>query len=412
MNSIENLLIAPIKSFDREGFNNHLKNLSVNERKKLISGICSNKFSSIYLKYIHSEKIDDLFKEDELLILKNHADRFQIQNLEIIKEVLHIDKIFKENKLNPVYLKGVALMNEYDDISLRPSNDIDILFNEEELFNAFEILKKNGYKEFSSIRLSESELKDYSKENHHLPELCRDTKIMIELHHRVTSYQDFENCPVSQKILNEKISFDFYGIKIFKPHINDIIIHLILHYSLQNFFNNTLRIFFDIYQIDKKYNIDWEEIFYAYENEKIKKAILLTLGVLNLDFKLIKDLDSYKNFFLMDFPSEEIIKICSKRTFDLDKKNIEPKTLLMIDQSNSLISIFKVIIKSILNTKKDAIRENRITEKNHIKIIYFSVIKFFEKIKINSLSVIQLIIKKGEISKDYYSTKKIQKWLN
>ena len=412
MNSIENLLIAPIKSFDRESFNNHLKNLSVNERKKLISGICSNKFSSIYLKYIHSEKIDDLFKEDELLILKNHADRFQIQNLEIIKEVLHIDKIFKENKLNPVYLKGVALMNEYDDISLRPSNDIDILFNEEELFNAFEILKKNGYKEFSSIRLSESELKDYSKENHHLPELCRDTKIMIELHHRVTSYQDFENCPVSQKILNEKISFDFYGIKIFKPHINDIIIHLILHYSLQNFFNNTLRIFFDIYQIDKKYNIDWEEIFYAYENEKIKKAILLTLGVLNLDFKLIKDLDSYKNFFLMDFPSEEIIKICSKRTFDLDKKNIEPKTLLMIDQSNSLISIFKVIIKSILNTKKDAIRENRITEKNHIKIIYFSVIKFFEKIKINSLSVIQLIIKKGEISKDYYSTKKIQKWLN
>ena len=412
MNSIENLLIAPIKSFDREGFNNHLKNLSVNERKKLISGICSNKFSSIYLKYIHSEKIDDLFKEDGLLILKNHADRFQIQNLEIIKEVLHIDKIFKANKLNPVYLKGVALMNEYDDISLRPSNDIDILFNEEELFNAFEILKKNGYKEFSSIRLSESELKDYSKENHHLPELCRDTKIMIELHHRVTSYQDFENCPVSQKILNEKISFDFYGIKIFKPHINDIIIHLILHYSLQNFFNNTLRIFFDIYQIDKKYNIDWEEIFYAYENEKIKKAILLTLGVLNLDFKLIKDLDSYKNFFLMDFPSEEIIKICSKRTFDLDKKNIEPKTLLMIDQSNSLISIFKVIIKSILNTKKDAIRENRITEKNHIKIIYFSVIKFFEKIKINSLSVIQLIIKKGEISKDYYSTKKIQKWLN
>ena len=56
----------------------------------------------------------------------------------------------------------------------------------------------------------------------------------------------------------------------------------------------------------------------------------------------------------------------------------------MIDQSNSLISIFKVIIKSILNTKRDAIRENRITEKNHIKIIYFSVIKFFEKIKINS----------------------------
>ena len=412
MNSIENLLIAPIKSFDRESFNNHLKNLSVNDRKKLISGICSNKFSSIYLKYIYRANVDDLFYEDELSILKKNVNRYQIQNLEIVKEVLHVDKIFKENNLNPVYLKGVALMSEFDDISLRPSNDIDILFNKEEVFDAYEILKNNGYKEFSNIHLSKSDLKDYTKENHHLPELCRDTKIMIELHHRVTLNQDFENCPLAQKIINEKMLFNFYGIEIFKPNLNNQVIHLILHYSLQNFFHNSLRIFYDIYQIEKKYEIDWEEIFQSYENKKIRRAILLTVGVLNRDFKLIKDFDSFKSKFLVDFPSEEIIENCFKRTFDLNKKNIHPKTLLMIDQSNSFTSIFKVIFKFIFNIKKMAIRDNRITEKNYIKIFYFSVIHFFKKIKISSSSVIQLMIKRGEIFNDYFSIKKIQKWIN
>lgn len=412
MNAIENLLIAPIKSLNREIFNNHLKNLNYIERKKLITGICNNKFSSIYLKYIFSEKIDVLFTKSELSILKNHANRFQIQNLEIVKEVLHIDRIFKENNLSPVYLKGVALMKEYEDISLRPSNDIDILFKEKEVFKAYEILKNNGYMEFRNIQLSKSELVKFSKEKHHLPELCRKTRIMIELHHRVTSVQDFEKCPLSQKIFNEKVSFDFYGTRIFKPSLNDLITHLILHYSIQNFFNNSLRIFFDIHQIKKNYNIDWEGVIQSHKNNKLKKAILLTLEILNRDLKLVKDFESFKDKFFIDFPSDEIIKVCIKKTFDLDKKNIHPKTLLMIDKSNNFISIFKIIINSILSTKEDAIHDKRITKKNHIKILYFSLIKFFEKINTYFSSVIKLIFNQGKISKDYHDAKKIQKWMN
>ena len=291
-------------------------------------------------------------------------------------------------------------------------NDIDILFKKEEVFVAFEILKNNGYKEYRSIQLSQSELIQYSKESHHLPELCRNTNIMIELHHRVTAIQDFEECPLSNIILNEKIPFNFYGIRIFKPNLNDLIAHLILHYSFQNFFNNSLRIFFDIYQIEKNYSIDWEKVIQSYDNNKLKKAILLTLGVLNQDFKLVRDFESLKNKFLNDFPSDEIIEICSNKTFDLDKKNIHPKTLLLIDGSNGFISIFKIIIKSILNTKKDAIHDKRINEKNHIKILYFSIIKFFEKIIFYFSSVVNLITDRGKISKDYYNAKKIQKWIN
>ena len=145
---------------------------------------------------------------------------------------------------------------------------------------------------------------------------------------------------------------------------------------------------------------------------QLKKAILLTLGVLNQDFEIVKDFESLKNKFLIDFPSDEIIKICSKKTFDLDKKNIHPKTLLIFDRSNNIKSVFTIIIKSILNSKKDAIHDKRITKKNHIKILYFSIIKFFEKIILYFSSVLKLITNRGKISKDYYNAKKIQNWMN
>ena len=86
--------------------------------------------------------------------------------------------------------------------------------------------------------------------------------------------------------------------------------------------------------------------------------------------------------------------------------------MLKIEHPNNFISIYKVIIKSILNSKKDTIRDKRITKKNHIKILYFSIIKFFEKIKIYFSSVLKLVTNRGKISKDYYYVKKIQKWIN
>ena len=118
MNSIENLLIAPLKSFDRENFSNYLNSLSIDERKKLISGICSNKFSSIYLKYIYSAKINDLFNKDELSILKNHSDRFQIQNLEIVKTDSDNGFIFVKGSI-PGSKGGWVILNDAKKIPLR-----------------------------------------------------------------------------------------------------------------------------------------------------------------------------------------------------------------------------------------------------------------------------------------------------
>lgn len=412
MNSIENLLLAPLKSFDREVFNDHLKNLSLRDRKKLIKGICINKFSSIYLNYINLKKINNLFNLDEIQILKSHSKRLQVQNLEIVKEVLHLDKIFKKYHLSPVFLKGVALMDEYEDLSLRPSYDIDILLKEEELFKAYLILKDHGYKEYNNIELSEDELKKYSKKNHHLPNLSRNTNINIELHHRVTSIRDFEKCPLSNNIFENKVTFNFHGVTILKPNLNDLIIHLILHYSLQNLFNKSLRIFFDINQLEKNYTIDWEEVYFSIENVKLQKAILLTLGVLNKNLKMSKSFDSFQNKFSENFPSDEVVEVCSEKSFDINESIIHPIILAKIVKSDSFLSIFKEVLIIIKNSKKTVVQERGIAQEDNLKILFFSIILFLRRIKIYSLTTLKLIFKTGKVSKDYNGIKKIQKWIN
>ena len=52
------------------------------------------------------------------------------------------------------------------------------------------------------------------KDKNHLPHLRRNTNITIELHNRATLPQDFKDCPLSNKIIRNQRSIDFYGENI------------------------------------------------------------------------------------------------------------------------------------------------------------------------------------------------------
>ncbi len=412
MNSFEKLLFAPLKSFDKNVFSKNINNINFQERKNLLNTIILNKYSPIYLNYLNSKKINNLLTENEILLLQNQSQRFQIQNLEIIKEVLHIDKIFKKHNLSPVYLKGIALINEFEDISLRSQFDIDILFSEEEIYKAYKVLKDSGYSEYRTIKKSLNQLKDYSKTHHHLPELRRRTNIMIELHHRVTSSDDFKICPLTEKIFNNKESFDFFGAKIFKPSRNDLLVHLILHFSVQNLFCNTLRVFFDIDQIEKKYNVDWIKIYNSFENVKVKKAILLSLGIFNRNFSMTNNFVEIKDKFSENFPSDTIVDNCYNQAIKLNKTKIPIRTLSNIAKKKNFKSFLNEISSSTFLNKEDVIYKAKSSNSNILNINYAYLILFFKRINLYFFSVIKLIFRKGEVYDDYKKIQKIQNWIN
>ena len=67
-------------------------------------------------------------------------------------------------------------MGEYDDISLRPLVDIDILFEREEIFSAYQVLKENNYQGLF-INYPRKYLETYIESNHHLLRLTTQSNI-------------------------------------------------------------------------------------------------------------------------------------------------------------------------------------------------------------------------------------------
>ena len=412
MNSFENILLAPLYNLDFADFKKSLSEISKQDRKKILNTIKSNKYSSIFLKYLSERKMYNLFTKDEITALEIESKRYQIQNLEIVKEVLNIDKIFKKNNLNPVYLKGVGLFHEFEDISLRPSNDIDILFSEEEVYKAYKVLKDNGYEEFRTTPKSEDQLKDYAKKHHDFPELCRNTNIMIELHHRVTAPSDFDMCPLRDQIFKNKIMFNFYGINIYKPNINDLLIHLILHFSIQNFFENQIRIFFDISQIEKNYNIEWNEVYSSVDNAKIKKAILLSLGVFNYNYEMTNNFESIRNKYSEIFPENDIINDCFHRILRINGSNFPIKRLQIISSTENYYDYLSAIFNRIFISKDDIVYVSRLKKTNLLTLIFHLVINFIKRVNFYLIDSIKLIFKKGKVYREYENVRKIEKWIN
>ncbi len=413
MNLVDKILLAPINYLNREEFIKIFQKFSYSDRKFFLKKILYDKFSPVFLNYINDNQLQDLFDVNELERLTNQSKRFQIQSLEIVKEVIYINKLFKKKGLNPTFLKGVALMGEYSDISQRPAVDIDVLFDDEEVFDANEILKKNNYKGLF-FDYSREDLKKYMKDKNHLPHLRRNTNITIELHSRATLPSDFKDCPLSNKIIRNQRSIDFYGENIFVPSTNDLIVHQLVHFSLNSNFKHLLRVFSDIAQIEKNYEIDWNKIYEENKDRKIRKALSLSLEVLNYNQKSTNSFIDLRKNYKDFFPVEETILSAYKKTFGLKIKEekISKNSLHEIGKSNNVISFFKIVYLKILPTKNVLVSKYKISNPNNFKIIYFSIFSLFSRIVRYTPIVMSMFFKRGLFFDNFKHIKETEDWLN
>lgn len=413
MNLRESLLLSPVNNLNPEVFKKNFKDILPADREFFLKKILYDKYSPIFLNYVNNHKLQYLFNEKEITDLKNQSKRFQIQSLEIIKEISYIDSIFKKNNLNPIYLKGAAIMKEYDDICLRSAADIDILFEGEEVFDAYRILYDNGYKELKSIYRSRDKLFDYAKNHHHLPELCRDTNIMIELHHRVTSHLHFDYCPLSKRIIDNKRLINFYDSNISVPSIEDMVVHQLIHFVINSNFNHLLRTFSDINEIEKKYKIDWNKIFSINKDKKIRKALCLGLEVLNFHFTLTNDFISLKNRYKNYFPPTEIILEAKKNTFRLKKEtNLHESFIYELGKKSSFINFSKKILTHFFYSNDKIIAKYKISKPNYLNLFYFQILSIISRFKAYNFTILSLLFKKGIAFEEFKRVKKIEEWLN
>ncbi len=102
--------------------------------------------------------------------------------LQLTGEMESLDKVFKENDIEILFLKGPPVAYDlFGDISLRMSKDLDILVREEELEKAESILFSLGY-EKEEIPTVLNEIK---WRHHHIAYYHPRKKIQVEIHWRL-----------------------------------------------------------------------------------------------------------------------------------------------------------------------------------------------------------------------------------
>ncbi|SES10106.1 nucleotidyltransferase domain-containing protein [Salipaludibacillus aurantiacus] len=103
--------------------------------------------------------------------------------LHLCGETAFINKLFTENNIRLLFLKGPHLARElYGDYSLRTSNDLDFLIQGQDLETAEKLLEKHGYEKEDYIR---TVLNDWKWRHHHVTYYHPDKGTKLEVHWRL-----------------------------------------------------------------------------------------------------------------------------------------------------------------------------------------------------------------------------------
>lgn len=379
-------LIQKILNDDGLRFRETLLKLNSKEKNYFEKIILENKISAIFLKFISKNDLVDLFTNSFIENCTFQQNRFQLHSLEIIKEVHHINKVFTKEGLTPIYIKGIALQNEYEDISLRPLVDIDVLFKESEILRAYELLHHNNLlNDKEKQHLNKNNLSHFFKYQHHI-EVKTKNNISVELHHRVTKSNEkkFINCPISSQFFDDFRSINYHGMEINIPSIENTIIHQLCHFSLNNDFYGLLRTLTDINKLIYSYEVNWKDIILKYESKKIRKALCLSLDIFHLNKIQIKNFHKIKKKFPAYFPDKNILKEAQVKLYSGSNKKINGESLYSAIFGYGHDSIKDILKRTFFPNKEALIYKFKIQNPNKYKLlnIYLRYLcKQFFKIK-------------------------------
>lgn len=224
------------------------------ENKKLVLDISRSFFiSGFILRSCHfSKRHKDLVEQ---LKVQRKAQLFK--QMAVKNDLNNIARSLNKKGLKHVFLKGVALNEDGIYLSgIRFSRDIDLLVRLDSLDEAYDALKLLGFRYLNSKTRDSTKYHHYG---HHLPEMINENNTKLELHWRVTSSNQFKNCPITDKMLDSMRASNIHS-HIFCPPIEATIAHIIYHSFVQHRMNLGPIFLFDLAAIfvffGKKWPVD------------------------------------------------------------------------------------------------------------------------------------------------------------
>ena len=243
----------------------------------LTLGTYSDAELGILVYAAHSEGVAPLvyhalFSTGNMSLLPENAQSFlrlayastQIQNQIIFKELEVLSRLFSQENIALVALKGIAFaLSVYPDVGLRPMGDIDLLIPKEKMALAVELVQSLGY-QVAKPEISLG-LQDFL--NH---EVCLQKNaahpLIVELHHSLVADRTYAYAvPVDwfweqTELLHSPFAAESLGnLLTLKPEAQ--ILYAAAHAILQHGEGSApLRWFYDIDRLVRHYqeSINWE----------------------------------------------------------------------------------------------------------------------------------------------------------
>jgi hypothetical protein len=229
---------------------------------------------SYKIKNLDEETIPDFVIRFLTQQYKNNT----FQMLHLSAEMERVSKLFSENKIRTLFLKGPVLAQKlYGDISLRTSGDLDFLIPIQHLEQAEKILVDIGYVKDDYI---ETVLNDWRWRHHHVTYIHPDNGMKLEIHWRLHPGPGKE--PSFHELWKRKNKSTLTSFPVYFLGREDLFLYLVSHGARHGW--SRLRWLVDIQQIMKQ-RLDWEKLytlFKTYHNPNVAgQAIILASQLLN-----------------------------------------------------------------------------------------------------------------------------------
>lgn len=196
---------------------------------------------------------DKLVPENIMQQLNRYYQNNTFKMLQLCGEMERVSKLFLENEIHPLFLKGPILATDlYGDLSLRTSGDLDVLISIENLQKAEELILCAGYEKDEYIQ---SVLNDWKWRHHHFTYFHPTKGIKLEIHWRLNPAPTME--PSFSELWKRKRIYSATSFPVYFLGIEDLFLFLVTHGARHGW--SRLRWLTDIQQIVKK-DIDWESL--------------------------------------------------------------------------------------------------------------------------------------------------------
>ena len=210
--------------------------------------------------------------------VQDHSRQIALRNLALAGELIQILRLFAASNITAIPLKGPVLATiAYGDLSLRTSNDLDIVVHLEDREKAAELLLGMGYR-FSEAQSDRMKNKVEHLTHHY--QFINEKNIVLELHWSL-SQLFFSPKGETELMWSHATPSLWFGISILMPKPEDMLLYLCQHGARHSWMR--LLWISDVAQTIHTFGhqLDWDYLFAQAEEMNITRIFLLGLSLVH-----------------------------------------------------------------------------------------------------------------------------------